>query len=117
MCVFLSRESVVAGNGLASRRDRRFAFMAHNALSATAFSQISRDRRIELGSEVEICIEVSHVDHPASAEHACAKHSRTTASLLGLRRPDGELPACVNRYLPQCRSFASARPTTCSPRQ
>ncbi|HWU77246.1 MAG TPA: potassium transporter Kup [Rhodanobacter sp.] len=54
---FLSRETVVAGkqrHGMAFWRDRLFAFMAHNALSATAFFQIPGNRRIELGSEVEI---------------------------------------------------------------
>jgi len=54
---FLSRETVVAGeqrHGMALWRDRLFAFMAHNALSATAFFQIPGNRRIELGSEVEI---------------------------------------------------------------
>ncbi|HWU75974.1 MAG TPA: potassium transporter Kup [Rhodanobacter sp.] len=54
---FLSRETVVAGkqrHGMAPWRDRLFAFMAHNALSATAFFQIPGNRRIELGSEVEI---------------------------------------------------------------
>ncbi|MGY3041483.1 KUP system potassium uptake protein [Rhodanobacter sp. TND4EL1] len=54
---FLSRETVVAGrhaNGMAAWRDRLFAFLALNALSATAFFQIPGNRRIELGSEVEI---------------------------------------------------------------
>jgi KUP system potassium uptake protein len=54
---FLSRETVVAGrhaHGMAAWRDRLFAFMAHNALSATAFFQIPGNRRVELGSEVEI---------------------------------------------------------------
>jgi len=54
---FVSRETVVAGrhaHGMAAWRDRLFAFMAHNALSATAFFQIPGNRRIELGSEVEI---------------------------------------------------------------
>ncbi|HZX71748.1 MAG TPA: potassium transporter Kup [Rhodanobacter sp.] len=54
---FLSRETVVAGkqrHGMALWRDHLFAFMAHNALSATAFFQIPGNRRIELGSEVEI---------------------------------------------------------------
>ncbi|MGB3838655.1 MAG: potassium transporter Kup [Rhodanobacter sp.] len=54
---FLSRETVVAGrhaHGMAAWRDRLFAFMAHNALSATAFFRIPGNRRIELGSEVEI---------------------------------------------------------------
>jgi KUP system potassium uptake protein len=54
---FLSRETVVAGkqrHGMALWRDRLFAFMAHNALSATAFFRIPGNRRIELGSEVEI---------------------------------------------------------------
>jgi KUP system potassium uptake protein len=54
---FLARETVVANEkrpGMALWRDRLFAFMAHNALSATAFFQIPGNRRIELGSEVEI---------------------------------------------------------------
>ena len=54
---FLSRETVVAGrhaHGMAAWRDRLVAFMAHNALSATAFFRIPGNRRIELGSEVEI---------------------------------------------------------------
>ncbi|MGN6706972.1 MAG: potassium transporter Kup [Rhodanobacter sp.] len=54
---FLSRETVVPGrhaHGMAAWRDRLFAFMAHNALSATAFFRIPGNRRIELGSEVEI---------------------------------------------------------------
>ncbi|WP_426688528.1 potassium transporter Kup [Rhodanobacter ginsengiterrae] len=54
---FLSREHVVAGRhggGMAAWRDQLFAFLAHNALSAAAFFQIPGNRRIELGSEVEI---------------------------------------------------------------
>ncbi|HEU4669080.1 MAG TPA: potassium transporter Kup [Dyella sp.] len=54
---FLSRESIVAGArrpGMALWRDKLFAFMARNALPATAFFQIPGNRLIELGAQVEI---------------------------------------------------------------
>jgi KUP system potassium uptake protein len=53
---FLSRESIVATDrpGMALWRDRIFAFMARNAIPATAFFQIPGNRLIELGTQVEI---------------------------------------------------------------
>jgi len=53
---FLSRESIVATDrpGMPLWRDRLFAFMQRNALSATAFFQIPGNRLIELGTQVEI---------------------------------------------------------------
>jgi len=53
---FLSRESIVASDrrGMPIWRDRLFAFMQRNALSATAFFQIPGNRLIELGTQVEI---------------------------------------------------------------
>ena len=54
---FVSREQVVAqtrGRGMMHWFDVLFAFMSHNALSATAFFNIPDNRRIELGSKVEI---------------------------------------------------------------
>ena len=53
---FLSRESIVATDrpGMALWRDRLFAFMQRNAISATAFFQIPGNRLIELGTQVEI---------------------------------------------------------------
>ncbi|MCW8808117.1 MAG: potassium transporter Kup [Rhodanobacter sp.] len=54
---FLSRESIVANErrpGMAMWRDKMFAFMARNALPATAFFQIPGNRLIELGAQVEI---------------------------------------------------------------
>ncbi|MEO8746512.1 MAG: potassium transporter Kup [Rhodanobacter sp.] len=54
---FLSRESIVADSrrpGMALWRDKLFAFMARNALPATAFFQIPGNRLIELGAQVEI---------------------------------------------------------------
>jgi KUP system potassium uptake protein len=54
---FLSRENIVADArrpGMALWRDRLFAFMARNALPATAFFQIPGNRLIELGAQVEI---------------------------------------------------------------
>lgn len=54
---FLSRESIVADTrrpGMALWRDKLFAFMARNALPATAFFQIPGNRLIELGAQVEI---------------------------------------------------------------
>ncbi|HVJ61860.1 MAG TPA: potassium transporter Kup [Tahibacter sp.] len=53
---FLSRESIVATDrpGMPLWRDRLFAFMARNALPATAFFQIPGNRLIELGTQVEI---------------------------------------------------------------
>ena len=54
---FLSRESIVAAArrpGMALWRDKLFAFMARNALPATAFFQIPGNRLIELGAQVEI---------------------------------------------------------------
>ena len=54
---FLSRESIVSNArrpGMARWRDKLFAFMARNALPATAFFQIPGNRLIELGAQVEI---------------------------------------------------------------
>ena len=54
---FLSRENIVADKrrpGMALWRDKLFAFMARNAMSATAFFQIPGNRLIELGAQVEI---------------------------------------------------------------
>ncbi len=54
---FLSRENVVADKrrpGMALWRDKLFAFMARNALPATAYFQIPGNRLIELGAQVEI---------------------------------------------------------------
>jgi len=54
---FLSRENIVADKrrpGMALWRDRLFAFMARNAMPATAFFQIPGNRLIELGAQVEI---------------------------------------------------------------
>ncbi len=54
---FLSRETIVADvrrPGMALWRDRLFAFMARNAMPATAFFQIPGNRLVELGAQVEI---------------------------------------------------------------
>jgi KUP system potassium uptake protein len=54
---FLSRENIVADArrpGMALWRDKLFAFLARNALPATAFFQIPGNRLIELGAQVEI---------------------------------------------------------------
>jgi KUP system potassium uptake protein len=53
---FLSRETIVATErpGMALWRDKLFAFMARNALPATAFFRIPGNRLIELGTQVEI---------------------------------------------------------------
>jgi KUP system potassium uptake protein len=53
---FISRETIVAAQrpGMASWRDKLFAFMARNALPATAFFRIPGNRLIELGAQVEI---------------------------------------------------------------
>ncbi|BDU23093.1 putative potassium transport system protein kup [Dyella sp. GSA-30] len=54
---FLSRENIVADKrrpGMALWRDKLFAFMARNAMPATAFFQIPGNRLIELGAQVEI---------------------------------------------------------------
>jgi KUP system potassium uptake protein len=53
---FLSRETVVATKrpGMALWRDKLFAFLARNALPATAFFNIPGNRLIELGAQVEI---------------------------------------------------------------
>jgi KUP system potassium uptake protein len=54
---FLSRETIIADArrpGMALWRDKLFAFMARNALPATAFFQIPGNRLIELGAQVEI---------------------------------------------------------------
>ena len=54
---FLSRETIIADErrpGMALWRDKLFAFMARNALPATAFFQIPGNRLIELGAQVEI---------------------------------------------------------------
>ncbi|WP_250339737.1 potassium transporter Kup [Luteibacter flocculans] len=54
---FLSRETIVADArrpGMALWRDKLFAFLARNAMPATAFFQIPGNRLIELGAQVEI---------------------------------------------------------------
>ncbi|HEX8779483.1 MAG TPA: potassium transporter Kup [Rhodanobacter sp.] len=54
---FLSRETIVADKrrpGMVLWRDKLFAFMARNAMPATAFFQIPGNRLIELGAQVEI---------------------------------------------------------------
>ncbi len=53
---FLSRESIIATDrpGMPLWRDKLFAFMARNAMSATAFFRIPGNRLIELGTQVEI---------------------------------------------------------------
>ncbi|NUO71720.1 MAG: potassium transporter Kup [Frateuria sp.] len=53
---FISRETIVAAQrpGMASWRDKLFAFMARNTLPATAFFRIPGNRLIELGAQVEI---------------------------------------------------------------
>ncbi|HWG11613.1 MAG TPA: potassium transporter Kup [Rhodanobacteraceae bacterium] len=53
---FLSRETIIATErpGMAMWRDKLFAFMARNALPATAFFRIPSNRLIELGTQVEI---------------------------------------------------------------
>jgi len=54
---FLSRENIVADKGrpgMVLWRDKLFAFMARNAMPATAFFQIPGNRLIELGAQVEI---------------------------------------------------------------
>ncbi|MBS0382836.1 MAG: potassium transporter Kup [Proteobacteria bacterium] len=53
---FLSRETIVATKrpGMALWRDKLFAFLARNALPATAFFSIPGNRLIELGAQVEI---------------------------------------------------------------
>ena len=53
---FLSRETVVATKrpGMVLWRDKLFAFLARNALPATAFFHIPGNRLVELGTQVEI---------------------------------------------------------------
>ncbi|MEO7916498.1 MAG: KUP/HAK/KT family potassium transporter, partial [Dokdonella sp.] len=53
---FVSRESIVSVDrpGMALWRDRLFAFLGRNALSATAFFKVPGNRLIELGTQVEI---------------------------------------------------------------
>ena len=53
---FISRENVVSSNrpGMALWRDKLFAFLARNAMPATAFFRIPGNRLIELGTQVEI---------------------------------------------------------------
>ena len=53
---FISRETVVSSNrpGMALWRDKLFAFLARNAMPATAFFRIPGNRLIELGTQVEI---------------------------------------------------------------
>jgi KUP system potassium uptake protein len=53
---FLSRESIVATErrGMALWRDKLFAFLQRNAISATAFFRIPGNRLVELGTQVEI---------------------------------------------------------------
>jgi KUP system potassium uptake protein len=54
---FLSRENIISAArrpGMMLWRDKLFAFMARNALPATAFFQVPGNRLIELGTQVEI---------------------------------------------------------------
>ena len=53
---FTSRENIIAGDrtGMASWRDRLFAYLARNALPATAFFRIPDNRLIEIGRRVVI---------------------------------------------------------------
>jgi KUP system potassium uptake protein len=53
---FVSRETIVATDrpGMPLWRDKLFAFLARNALPATAFFSIPGNRLIELGAQVEI---------------------------------------------------------------
>ncbi len=53
---FISRERIVAVDrpGMALWRDSLFAFMARNAVTATAFFRIPGNRLVELGTQVEI---------------------------------------------------------------
>ncbi|MDR2013898.1 MAG: potassium transporter Kup [Rhodanobacter sp.] len=53
---FLSRESIVATDhsAMALWRDKLFAFLQRNAVSATAFFRIPGNRLVELGTQVEI---------------------------------------------------------------
>ncbi|EQD58352.1 potassium transporter [mine drainage metagenome] len=53
---FLSRENIVASEraGMALWRDKLFAFLARNAMPATAFFRIPGNRLVELGTQVEI---------------------------------------------------------------
>ena len=53
---FLSRETVVAAKrpGMAHWRDKLFAFLARNAMPATAYFHIPGNRLVELGTQVEI---------------------------------------------------------------
>ncbi|TAL74683.1 MAG: potassium transporter Kup [Rhodanobacter sp.] len=53
---FLSRENIVAARhpGMALWRDKLFAFLARNAMPATAFFHIPGNRLVELGTQVEI---------------------------------------------------------------
>jgi KUP system potassium uptake protein len=53
---FMSRETIVASHrpGMALWRDKLFAFLARNALPATAFFSIPGNRLIELGAQLEI---------------------------------------------------------------
>ncbi|HEX7369916.1 MAG TPA: potassium transporter Kup, partial [Rhodanobacteraceae bacterium] len=53
---FLSHETVVATKrpGMALWRDKLFAFLARNAMPATAFFHIPGNRLVELGTQVEI---------------------------------------------------------------
>ena len=54
---FASRENIVVDAhqpGMALWRDRLFAFLSRNGLSATAFFQIPSNRLIELGTQVEL---------------------------------------------------------------
>ncbi len=53
---FLSQERVVASSlpGMATWRDKLFAFMARNASPLTDFFRIPRNRIVELGAQIEI---------------------------------------------------------------
>jgi KUP system potassium uptake protein len=53
---FASRETVVAskGEGMPLWRDKLFAFMARNTVSATRFFHVPGNRLVELGTQVEI---------------------------------------------------------------
>lgn len=53
---FTSRENIIAGDrtGMAAWRDRLFAFLARNAMPATAFFRIPDNRLIEIGRRVAL---------------------------------------------------------------
>lgn len=53
---FLERQTLIASNrpGMATWREKLFAWMVRNAESAMEFFEIPTNRVIELGSQVEI---------------------------------------------------------------